>query len=72
MKIHSLIIKDNVVVDKAVGPTLLTWHPIDHDLILEDVNKNVPIDAIFDPITGQFSIIARPYDEPEENFGEEV
>lgn len=72
MKIHSLIIKDNVVVDKAVGPTLLTWHPIDHDLILEDVNKNVPIGAGYNPITGQFSVIARPYDEPEENLGEEL
>ena len=69
MKKYSLIIKNNIVVDKCVSTSIVNWHPINPDLILEDINKNVPIGAEYNPQTGEFNVIARPYDE-ENNLDE--
>lgn len=67
MKIHSLIIKYNIVVDKCVGTKLVDWHPVEHDYIIEDISKRVPIGAIYNDETGEFSVYLRPYDEIEDS-----
>ena len=67
MKIHSLIIKDSIVVDKCVGTKLVDWHPVEHDYIIEDISKRVPIGAIYNSETGEFSVYLRPYDEIEDS-----
>jgi len=65
MKVYSLIIKDNIVINRAVGATLITDYPFPYDLILEDVNKNVCIGAIYDPATGTFSEVGIPQNQDE-------
>jgi hypothetical protein len=69
---YSLIIKDNVVINKVVGETLLTFYPFPFDLIIEDVNQNVLIGSIYDPITGEFSMVGEPYEQQENPPEEEV
>jgi hypothetical protein len=60
--VYSLIIKDNVVINRAVGATLLTDYPLPYDLILEDINKNVCMGSTYDPVTGEFSFTGIPQD----------
>lgn len=67
--VYSLIIKDNIVINRAVGATLITDYPFPYDLILEDVNKNVCMGAIYDPVNGTFSEVGIPQDQDE--FSEE-
>jgi len=61
--VYSLIIKNNIVINKTVGNELLDSYPFPYDLILEDINKNVQIGATYDPNTGTFSLIGDPYEE---------
>lgn len=68
--VYSLIIKSNIVINKTVGKTLRTDYPFPYDLIIEDVNKNVMIGSIYDPITGEFSVVGEPYPEFEEPLSE--
>jgi hypothetical protein len=70
--VYSLIIKDNVVINRAVGATLLTDYPFPYDLILEDINKNVCMGSAYNPVTGEFSETGIPQEDLEQNFGEEV
>lgn len=60
--VYSLIIKDNIVINRVVGHTMLTDYPFPYDLLLEDVNKNVCIDAVYNPVTGEFSETGIPQD----------
>ena len=70
--VYSLIIKDNIVINRAVGATLLTDYPLPYDLILEDVNNNVCMGSAYNPVTGEFSFTGIPQEDLEQNFEEEV
>lgn len=64
--VYSLIIKDNVVINKTIGNELLTTYPFPYDLIVEDINQNVMIDSTYDPATGTFTMIGVPYNNGEQ------
>jgi hypothetical protein len=64
--VYSLIIKDNIVINKTVGNSVRTDYPFPYDLILEDVNKNVGIGSTYNPLTGEFSDLKAPYEEEQE------
>lgn len=64
--IYSLIIKNNIVINKTIGEKVLESYPFSYDLILEDVNKNVMIGSTYDPITGTFSVVGAPYPDEEQ------
>jgi|LakMenE01Jun11ns_1017448.scaffolds.fasta_scaffold9859551_2 hypothetical protein len=63
--VYSLIIKNNVVINRTIGTTILTDYPLPYDLILEDVNKNICIDSEYNPITGEFSFTGIPQEDLE-------
>jgi hypothetical protein len=60
--VYTLIILNNIVINRVVGPTVLTDYPFQYDILLEDVNKNVCIDAVYNPVTGEFSFTGIPQD----------
>jgi hypothetical protein len=61
--IYLLIIKNNVVINKLVGDNIIIDYPFPYDLIIEDVNLNVKIGSIYNPLDGTFSDLGNPYDE---------
>jgi hypothetical protein len=63
--VYTLIILNNIVINRVVGHTVLTDYPFPYDLLLEDVNKNVCIDAVYNPVTGEFSFTGIPQEDLE-------
>jgi hypothetical protein len=59
--IYSLIIRNNIVINKTIGNELLTTYPFPYDLIIQDVNENVLIDSTYNPVNGTFTLIGAPY-----------
>ncbi len=64
--IYSLIIRNNIVINKTVGNELLTSYPFPYDLIIQDVNENVKIGSTYNPINGTFTDLGAPYEENNE------
>lgn len=60
---YYVIVKDNIVIDKIVGDP---HYNLPHDLIIEDINRDIQITAIYNPDDGTFSKVGNPYAPEEE------